>query len=146
MIAPGDPAPDLLLDDTTGTRFRLSDYRGTAAVLLYFLRSTTCPVCNAHARDLARHRPDFPDTEILLAVPEPRPTAATWQARTGTPFRVVPGRPHDAFGLARKLFGTMQQSGTVLIDPHGTVRHTHHSTSPLTGYDRRSVLAALAET
>ncbi|HEY3504282.1 MAG TPA: peroxiredoxin family protein [Actinocatenispora sp.] len=148
MIATGEPAPDIVLTDTDGDAVRLSDFHGESGVLLFFMRATSCPVCRAHVRDLARRRDDLlaHDVRVLIAVPEDRGTAAAWQARSRTPFPVLTGRDgYAAFGLARRLFGTVQQSGSVLVDRHGVVRHAHATTSPLNAYDRAGITAALAD-
>lgn len=146
MITTGEPAPDIVLTDTDGGAVRLTDFRGESGVLLFFMRATSCPVCRAHVRDLARRRDDLlaHDVRVLIAVPEDRAAAATWKARSRTPFPVVTGRAgYAAFGLARRLFGTVQQSGSVLVDRHGVVRHAHAATSPLNAYDRDGITAAL---
>ena len=42
------------------------------------------------------------------------------------------------------MFGTLQQSGSVLFDSNGVVRYTQVSTIPTTSYNRAEVGAALA--
>jgi peroxiredoxin len=145
MLAIGSPAPDLTFEDTTGRPVRLSDHRGRA-VLLYFLRSSTCPVCNRHVRDLSAHAAQLAGVRILLVVPEDRATAAAWRDRRDVGFPVLVGRgdrPHQRVGLGRRIFGTMQQSGTVLLDAAGTVRYVRAATVPTGGYDRAGLLAAV---
>ncbi|MEU1662922.1 peroxiredoxin family protein [Streptomyces sparsogenes] len=148
MLTIGSPAPQVVLEDTQGQTVRLSDYQGEHAVLLYFLRSTSCPVCNRHVRKLADSGGEFAasDVRVLLAVPEDRETAAAWQAKHRVPFTVLTGRsgtPHEMIGLSRKIFGSMQQSGSVLIDSGGIVRHAHGATLPTGGLDRKGITAAL---
>nr|BFE87039.1 hypothetical protein GCM10020093_096400 [Planobispora longispora] len=46
-------------------------------------------------------------------------------------------------GLSRKVFGSLQQSGSVLIDSRGIVRHAHGATMPTGGYDRKGITAAV---
>jgi hypothetical protein len=53
------------------------------------------------------------------------------------------GTPHETIGLSRKVFGSMQQSGSVLIDSQGIVRHTHGATMPTGGYDKKGIAAAI---
>ena len=38
---PGPPAPDFELESHTGERVRLSGYRGTSSVALFFMRAYT---------------------------------------------------------------------------------------------------------
>lgn len=148
MLETGSPAPDVVLEDTDGQAVRLSDRRRDHAVLVYFMRSTSCPVCNRHVQDLVRRRDEFAarDVRVLVAVPEDRTAAAEWKARRRIPFPVLVGRhatPHELVGLSRKVFGSLQQSGSVLIDAHGVIRHAHAATMPTGGYDRRGITAAL---
>ncbi|NUW45012.1 peroxiredoxin family protein [Nonomuraea rhodomycinica] len=148
MLETGSPAPDVVLEDTDGRTVRLSDYRGRHAVLIYFMRSTSCPVCNLHVQDLDRRRDEFADggVQVMLAVPEDRAEAAAWKAKRGVPFPVLVGRqgtPHEMIGLGRKVFGALQQSGSILVDAAGVVRHAHGSTLPTAGYDRKGIIAAV---
>ncbi|MEU3624275.1 peroxiredoxin [Amycolatopsis coloradensis] len=144
MFEIGSTVPDLALEDTAGQVVRLSDCRGTDDVLLYFLRSTTCPVCNSHVRDLAK----LAGVRVLVAVPEGREEAAAWRAKRGLSLQVVTGRrgtPHEAVGLVKKVFGALQQSGSLLIDREGVVRHAHSATMPTSAYDRKGIAVALDE-
>ncbi|MFC5833853.1 peroxiredoxin family protein [Nonomuraea insulae] len=148
MLEPGSPAPDVVLEDTDGQAVRLSGYRGDHAVLVYFMRSASCPVCNRHVQDLIRRRDEFAagNVRVLVAVPEDRRAAAEWKARRQIPFPVLIGRgstPHEVIGLSRKVFGSMQQSGSVLIDSQGIVRHVHGATMPTGGYHRKGITAAV---
>ncbi|GAA4084032.1 peroxiredoxin family protein [Nonomuraea soli] len=148
MLENGSPAPDVVLEDTDGQAVRLSDYRGRHAVLVYFMRSTACPICNRHVQDLVRRRDELAagNVKVLVAVPEDRRTAAAWKARRSIPFPVVVGRdgtPHELFGLDRKMLGSLQQSGTVLVDTGGVVRHAHGATLPTGGYLRKEISEAV---
>lgn len=134
----------MVLEDTTGHTVRLP---GRHAVLLYFMRSTTCPMCNRHVRDLVENADRFAaaGVRVLIAVPEDRETAAAWKAKRGIPYPVVTaaGTPHALVGLSRKVFGSMQQSGTVLLDAQGIVRHAHGATLPTSSYDKQGIIAAV---
>ena len=148
MLEISTAAPDLDLVDATGALVRLRDHLDRMHVLLYFMRATTCPVCVRHVRDLARHADEYATlgARILVVVPEGLPTARTWAARQRLPFPVVTGAhgsPHEAVGLLRTVFGTMQQSGTVLVDKTGLIRYTKTATIPTAGYDRAAVLRTL---
>ncbi|MEV0403374.1 peroxiredoxin family protein [Actinoallomurus sp. NPDC050550] len=148
MLETGSPAPDVLLEDTDGRAVRLSDYRGKNAVLIYFMRSTSCPVCNRHVQDLIRRRDEFAadDVQVLVALPADRREAAAWKDKRQVPFPVLVGRrgtPHEMIGLSRKVFGSMQQSGSILVDSQGIVRHAHGATMPTSGYDKKGITAAI---
>ncbi|UJW30758.1 peroxiredoxin family protein [Saccharothrix sp. AJ9571] len=144
MLEIGTTVPDLALEDTEGHAVRLADYRGKDNVLLYFARSTTCPVCNSHVKDLAELT--AADVRVLVAVPEGRAQAAAWRAKRKPPFQVVTGRhgtPHEAVGLLRKVFGALQQSGSLLIDRDGIIRHAHAATMPTHSYDKKGITGAI---
>ncbi|MET8862008.1 redoxin domain-containing protein [Nonomuraea sp. NPDC004580] len=148
MLMTGSPAPDMVLEDTDGQAFRLSDHQGKNAVLIYFMRSTSCPVCNRHVQDLARSRDEFVagHVRVFVAVPEDRQEAAAWKARRQIPFPVLTGRrgtPHEMVGLSRRLFGSMQQSGDLLVDIRNVIRHVHGATLPTSAYDRKGIIAAV---
>lgn len=119
--------------------------RGT---LLYFMRSTSCAICNRHVRDLVANRADF-DAEgirVAIVVPEERTAGLAWKTERGIPFPVLTGptgSPHESVGLTRRLFGSMQQSGTVLVDGQGIVRHAHGATMPTGSYDKKGITAAI---
>lgn len=149
MLTIGSPAPPMVLEDTAGRTVRLSDYQGRHVVLLFFARSTSCPVCNRHVRDLVGRGDELAanDVRVLLAVPEDRETAAAWRAKRRIPFPVLTSpreSPHEMIGLSRKVFGSMQQSGTILVDRQGVVRHAHGATLPTNSYDRLGIAAAIA--
>ncbi|QLY27995.1 peroxiredoxin family protein [Nocardia huaxiensis] len=148
MLTAGSRAPEMDFDDTAGRPWRLSDHRGKHSVLLYFVRATTCPVCTHHVRDLIAQQDALAadNIRVVIAVPEDRETASNWKAKRDIPFPVVVGRsarPHESIGLTRKVFGAMQQSGTVLVDAEGIVRHVQGSTLPTNGYDRKALTAAI---
>lgn len=149
MLEAGSPAPRMVLEDTTGQTVRLSDHQGKHAVLLFFMRSTSCPVCNRHVRDLVNRGDELAadNVGVLIAVPEDREKATTWKAKHQIPFPVLTGRresPHEMIGLSRKVFGSMQQSGSLLIDRQGIIRHAHGATMPTSSYDRKGITAAIA--
>lgn len=149
MLETGSPAPRIVVEDSDGQTVRVSDYVGRQSVLIFFMRSTSCPVCNLHVRDLVRREADLAaaGVVVLIAVPEDRETAAAWKARRQVPFTVLTGSqetPHGMVGLGTRVFGSVQQSGSILIDTHGVVRHAHGATLPTNGYDRKGIAAAVA--
>lgn len=142
MLEAGSPAPPLVLEDTEGRTVRLDGH----ATLLYFMRSALCPVCTRHVRDLVASAGTLAaaGVRVFVAVPEDRPAAAAWRAKHRIPFPVLTGRPHELVGLGRKVFGSVQQSGSVLVDAQGIVRHAHGATLPTGSYDRPGIFAAVA--
>ncbi|QKW39955.1 peroxiredoxin family protein [Actinomadura sp. NAK00032] len=148
MLEIGSTMPDVLLEDTDGRDVRLSDYQGRSAVLIYFMRSTSCPVCNRHVQDLVRSWDEVAgaDVQVLVALPAAREEAVAWKDKRRVPFPVLVGRegtPHEMLGLSRKVFGSMQQSGSVLFDRQGVIRHSNVATMPTSGYDKKGIIAAV---
>ncbi|WP_028922159.1 redoxin domain-containing protein [Pseudonocardia acaciae] len=149
MIEVGRPVPEPRLTDTTGAEVRLSDHRG-GGVLVYFMRHTGCPMCNLHVKHLAAHAADYAahGVAVLVAVPDEPDTASRWAAAKKLPFPVVIGAgstPHAGVGLARTVFGSMQRSGTVLVDHAGVVRYLRIATMPTGGYSHRAVMRAIED-
>jgi peroxiredoxin len=146
VLEAGSPAPRLVLEDTDGQTVQLP---GHHAVLLYFMRSTTCPVCRRHVRSLAEDAAalEAAGVRVLIAVPEDRTTAAAWRAKHEIPFPVLTaprGTPHEPAGLNRAVFGALQRSGSILVDAEGVVRHAHSAILPTGSYDRAGIAAAVA--
>jgi peroxiredoxin len=141
VLKTGSTVPDLALQTSDGRRLKLSDLRGEP-VLLYFMRAASCMMCNAHVKDLVARKREFDarGVRVFIALPEDTEKAARWKAKRQVPFEVVTGRagtPHEAVGLHAKMFGAMQQSGTVIVDAGGTVRHAHSATVP--NYDKQGI-------
>ncbi|MEV5570821.1 redoxin domain-containing protein [Spirillospora sp. NPDC052269] len=150
MLGTGSPAPNVLLEDTDGRAVSLTGLEVDRAALVFFMRSTSCPICNRHVQDLVRSRDAFAadGVQVLVAVPEDRTAAAAWKAKRGIPVPVLVGRggvPHENFGLAKKMFGSMWQSGSVLIDAQGVIRHAHGSTMPTGAYDKKGIAEAVRQ-
>jgi peroxiredoxin len=140
--------PTLALEDTDGHDLAIEDYRGKDNVFIYFMRALSCAQCNAHVQNLAKNRADFDaaSVKIIIAVPEDISDAAAWKVKKNVPFPVVVGKSgtaHAEVGLLRKVFGAIQQSGSILLDKDGVVRYAHVSTNPGASYNRAEVAAAI---
>lgn len=141
--------PHFSLSDTDGHEFDLASYVGKESVYVYFMRATTCMQCNAIVQNLARNKESF-DAEqvaVVVAVPEELADAAAWKEKRKVPLPVVvgtQGTPHADAGLMRKVFGAIQQSGSILLDRDGILRYQHVSTNPSASYDKAEVAAAIA--
>jgi peroxiredoxin len=147
MIDTGIQFPELDLEDSSGRRVSLAQYSGSSGVLLYFMRTTTCPVCNRHVAELQAQAEAYGHrgVNIVIAVPEGAETAKAWKASKEISLPVVSGRagsPYEAIGLGKRVFGAIQQSGTILVDKEGVVRYSHGSTIPTGSYDAAATEAA----
>lgn len=148
MISVGNTIPNLALLDSSGRPQRLRDHLGVGGLLVFFMRTASCPICNAHVRDLERHADELAarGVSVLLVVPEGPDEAEAWRLRRGIPFAVVTGASgtaHEEVGLTRRVFGAMRQSGTLLIDDRGHVRYALGSTLPTGAYDRDAIMRAV---
>ena len=148
MIETGS-TPHLDLEDTDGNIITIADFKGTTNVLIYFMRALSCAQCNAHVHSFVKNQAEFDtaNVKIIVAVPEDLKDAAAWKSRKNIPYTVVAGAtgtPHESVGLLRKVFGTLQQSGTILFDSNGAVTYTQVSTVPTTSYNRAEIAVALA--
>jgi peroxiredoxin len=142
-------APTLSLVNTVGQEVTLDNSATNNATFIYFMRALSCAQCNAAVAKLGKGRQAFTEAgvRVLVAVPEDRDAAAAWKTTKNVPFEVVVGQSgsaHEEVGLLRKVFGLVQQSGTILLDRGGVVRYTHASTNPGASYNESEVAAAIA--
>jgi peroxiredoxin len=147
MIDVDTELPALDLENSSGQQVSLPDYFGDSGVLLYFMRTTTCAICNRHVAELQSRVDSYARRGItmVIAVPEGAETARTWKASKQISLPVVSGRagsPYEAIGLGKRVFGAIQQSGTILVDRDGVVRYSHASTIPTGSYDAAATEAA----
>ncbi len=150
MLEIGSKAPSMALEDTNGQVVTLGDFHAKRGVLMFFMRSASCPVCNMHVKDLIRRADQYraADVQVIIAVPDERADAAKWKEKNGIPFPVVTGRRgsiYESIGLSKKIFGSMQQSGSIVIDSRGVIRHAHGATMPINSYDKKGIAAALED-
>jgi peroxiredoxin len=116
--------------------------------ILYFMRSVYCPVCRSHVKCLAELSGALRVLKadvVILTPPERASKARKWIARQ--PFQVVAtDDAHAAAGLGRVIFGTIQQSGTLLVGLDGSILLARRATVPFKSFDERSLLTHLRET
>jgi len=141
----GAPALHLTLRDVAGSPVALDDLAGGRSLVLYFMRTSDCVVCKRHVRQLAIRHDDLRrrGASVAVVVPDSSQAAGELQASLSLPFPVVSGADgdaHAAAGLGRAVFGRLQRSGTILLDPDGTVRHVTSSTLPLGALDEQALL------
>jgi DsbE subfamily thiol:disulfide oxidoreductase len=90
----GQPAPDFILSDLDGTKWRLSDLRGKVVFLNFW--ATWCPPC----------REEMPDMEALHRE----------MALTGQPFQMVAVLTNDDPGQAARFAGKLNLTFPILVD------------------------------
>lgn len=144
--ATGDLFPDIEFVDPSGTPRRRSDITSGAPAVLFFLRTSTCPACLAHARTLARLAAagELGHATVLLIAPGGTAEAQQLVARVPSDLVHVgaTGTAHAEAGLARPMM--WQTSGTFVLDQEGVVLSATTSVNPMSGFSQAAVLDALA--
>lgn len=154
---PSDLSSSSLLADAVvaaadGTRRPVRSFATGDALLVYFMRTFDCPICRAHVRVLRDRHAELValGARIVVVGPGEADGATALAARyPGLPFPVVADTTGDAYRAARlrkALFGTIQQSGFVLLGADGTPRLEHAATIPLDALDLGAILKELKTT
>ncbi|MEU5988166.1 redoxin domain-containing protein [Spirillospora sp. NPDC047418] len=131
-----------------GRRATIEFYYGDTFRTDLFHAVGVTPVCNRHVQDLVRSRDEVAGAvvQVLVALPAAREEAVAWKIKRRLPFPVLVGRegtPHEMLGLSRKVFGSIHQSGSLLFDRQGVIRHSNVATMPTSGYDKTGIIAAV---
>lgn len=150
MIALDTMLPAFDVNDASGRALKLTDFMGQSNVLIYFMRTSTCQVCVNHVRDLAKHKAelDAHGITVLVAIPEGAEAVARWQKKSASPFIGISapsGSTHAEFGLNKKIFGSMQETGVVLADKSGRVRYTRGAVIATGAYNWQELHSAMTE-
>lgn len=147
MLKPGDPAPEVELQDQNGNSFRLSALRGNGPVVLYFYPKDNTPVCTKEA---CTFRDDHSAFSVLgatvIGISEDDPSShRAFAERHKLPFTLL-SDPGDvaflAFGLQRFL--GLKERATFVIDEKGLIRAVISSRLNA-GKHVREALAALRD-
>ncbi|HEY1086169.1 MAG TPA: redoxin domain-containing protein [Archangium sp.] len=138
-VQEGHPFPRLSLA-RQGARFEPP--RGRSGTLFYFMRTGDCPVCRAHVRRLAQLWPEFSAAGFsVIVVTADEKDAAEVEQTLRSPFPVAWGvEAHRGLGFGRVLFGTIQQSGTVITNAEGTIVKLVRSTLPSNAFPEDEVI------
>lgn len=142
-LTTGDALPDLDFVTATGARATLTSLvTSSSPPVLYFMRTSTCPVCHQHLRHLARMVDARDLDEIVVIVPGGVPEADSVARR----HPVLAGRvvasetAHAAVGLFVRM--GLQQSGTFVAHA-GRVTYARHATVPVGSFDAAETRAAV---
>ncbi|MBK8582087.1 MAG: peroxiredoxin [Flavobacteriales bacterium] len=147
MLKPGDPAPEVELQDQNGNSFRLSALRGNGPVVLYFYPKDNTPVCTKEA---CTFRDDHSAFSVLGATvigisEDDSSSHRAFAERYKLPFTLL-SDPGDvaflAFGLQRFL--GLKERATFMIDEKGLIRAVISSRLNA-GKHVREALAALRD-
>lgn len=141
-----DLLADIAVESNDGTPSTLPAVRSGDPAVVYFLRSSTCPVCASHVRALLglQASGELAGRRLLLVVPGGAQEAAHVATRHALADGTVwaSGTGHAEAGLGRFL--ALQHSGVLVLDPTGAVTYRRTAAVPTQSFDRRALLAALA--
>ncbi len=146
----GDRAPAFNLADHTGTKVRLSAFKGRK-VLVYFYPKADTPGCTTQACELQAISGDIGDTVILGVSPDAPAKLAKFRDKYGLGFTLLSDEDHttaEAYGVwaeksmyGRKYMGIVRSA--FLVDEKGKISHAWPKISPKD--TPKNLLKALAE-
>lgn len=131
-VTVGMVAPDFTLPDIKGGTFRLSSYRGTANVLLFFSEGLSCSPCLQQMRDLDQLNPQFTGHHVVVVsiTGDPVNLLANWAQSGGPQYGKVlsdqslaVSKMYDLLGPDVSMMpGTAPGHTFILVDMEGYVR------------------------
>ena len=130
MIAVGTEAPDFSLENTARQVVRLSDFRGTANVVLAFHPLAFTPVCSAQMQTYERELPALRalDAHVLAISNDAGPSKKAWaDSLGGISYQMLSDyHPHGhvaaAYGVLRA--DGLSERALIVVDKQGIVRWT----------------------
>ena len=145
----GDKAPAFSLLDQSGTKAKLSDYKGRK-VLVYFYPKADTPGCTAQACGLRDVLGDIGDAAVLGISPDPPTRQAKFDQKYGLGFPLLADEDHavaEAYGVwgEKKNYGKTYMGiirSAFLIDEQGKLAEVWYKISPAD--TPKNLLAALA--
>ena len=141
------PAVDLV--SASGAETTLAAEIGGRIAVVHVMRSSSCPVCLAHAAALQRllDSGSLGDAVAVLIAPGGAAEAEDAASRAGrrSPAALVfaSESAHAELGLGTVAF--LQQSATIVVDAVGTVRSIRASTLPTGSFSADEVRTAVAD-
>ncbi len=145
MLQPGDPLPDLKLDNHDGEPVRLRDYRGRRLVLFAFPRAAT-PGCTKQACGFRDRMPEIEAAgATVVGVSPDEPSAlARWREKEGLPYELLSDPDHrllEALGAwgeksmyGRKYMGVIRSHW--VFDEAGRLADAQIKVSPAASVDK----------
>ena len=145
----GDKAPAFSLLDQSGTKVKLSEYKGRK-VLVYFYPKADTPGCTAQACGLRDVLGDIGDAAVLGISPDPPTRQAKFDQKYGLGFPLLADEDHavaEAYGVwgEKKNYGKTYMGiirSAFLVDEQGKLSEVWYKVSPAD--TPKNLLAALA--
>jgi peroxiredoxin Q/BCP len=129
-LQPGSPAPSFEARNQEGKVVRLSDFKGSQAVVLYFYPKDDTPGCTAQACSLRDGYGAILATgAVVLGVSaDTEANHAAFAQKYQLPFSILADpdrRIIDAYGVRVPILGIAKR-WTFIIDKQGLIRHVVH--------------------
>ncbi|WP_035344406.1 thioredoxin-dependent thiol peroxidase [Alkalihalobacillus hemicellulosilyticus] len=128
MVEIGQAAPTFTLEDVSGERVSLEDFRGKQVVLYFYPKDMT-PGCTTQACDFRDHMEDFSalNTVIIGVSPDPVSRHEKFKDKYNLPFYLLADEDHqvsELYGVwkLKKNFGKEYmgiERSTFIIDKEG---------------------------
>lgn len=119
-VVPGQPAPDFALKNPAGENQRLSEWRGEVVLLSFW--AEWCGRCSDQLQQLEQIQKEYAGRGVrVVAVNIDGPATAAREAAARSGLLVL----HDADQAVARQYDLSDLPLTVLVDPHGRVRHVH---------------------
>jgi peroxiredoxin Q/BCP len=130
MLKPGDPAPDVLLEDREGNSVSIASFRGRNLVLFFYPKDDT-PGCTAEACAFRDAYESFTGAGAVVAgvSADDRQSHQRFADKHQLPFALFTDRgrvAQAAYGVPKTL-GLLPGRVTFVIDASGTIRHVFNS-------------------
>jgi len=114
-----EKAPDFVLRDLNGRKFRLSDFRGKKPVLIIF-SATWCTFCRGeipHFKSIHAAYAKQGLEIVNIDIQESKEKVAKFTAKYGLPYRVL----LDEDGVVGGIYDIRGVPSMVLVDPNGNI-------------------------
>lgn len=130
-VGVGDAAPDFELNDQNGNPVRLSAFRGSKNVVVFFYPRASSAGCTAEACSFRDQFEDFVDAgaEVIGISTDSVDAQAAFASRNRLPFTLLADTNGDvtkAFGVPSWM-GVLPGRTTYIIDRDGVVQHVFNS-------------------
>jgi peroxiredoxin len=116
----GQPAPDFVLKSTGGENMRLSEWRGEVVLLSFWAK--WCGRCTDQLAELEKLQQQYQSQGVrVVAVNIDPDSEPARDAASRRQLLIL----HDGDQAVARQYQLSELPLTVLVDPHGKVRHVH---------------------
>lgn len=130
MLKEGNKAPDFTALDQSGTKVKLSSFKGKKNVVLYFYPKDMTPGCTTEACDFRDHYKKFRGVEIIGVSADSPERHQKFIEKYALPFPLISDTDHKVVNKfkvwqEKNLYGKKYMGivrSTFIIDKSGTLR------------------------